>query len=367
MFRKFAARNFRCFQDFEIEPLARVNLIVGENNVGKTALLEALLLHCVPSTPENSFGVNFFRGAGGSTADHWKELDWLFNVKQTDAEIELRTVHDRAGESALRIRLAQPKERSLLPAESNGALQTELHSRATIAQPNELILEYTDHEGQEFTSRARLAPLETKSFSPNVDPMEVKFSSSNIDPFGRAVLMLKHPRFPEVYAELYSALVEAGREAELLPPLQALDPRIQRLELLYRANMPLFHADIGGVPLMPLLYMGDGISHVLSRLLVIKTTKNGTVLIDEFDNGLYYSALIDVWKAIGTAARQSNVQVFATTHSWECVTAAQNAFAESGDDEFRLHRLERRDGDIVAITYDQEQLATSIELNFEVR
>ena len=42
MLRKFSVRNFRCLRKLEIEPLARVNLIVGENNVGKTALLEAL-------------------------------------------------------------------------------------------------------------------------------------------------------------------------------------------------------------------------------------------------------------------------------------------------------------------------------------
>ena len=179
--------------------------------------------------------------------------------------------------------------------------------------------------------------------------------------------MLKNPRFSEEHARRYSSLVEAGREEELLPSLQALDPRIRRLELLYRANKPMLYADIGNGQLVPLLYMGEGLGYVLSWQLAVMTAKDGTVLIDEFENGLHYRALLNAWKAVGAAARQSNVQVFATTHSWECVTAAQNAFAESGDDEFRLHRLERRDGDIVAITYDQEQLATSIELNFEVR
>ena len=64
MFRKFTVRNFRCFRDIEIEPLARVNLIAGRNNVGKTALLEALNIHSAPSTPERVFAANFLRGAG---------------------------------------------------------------------------------------------------------------------------------------------------------------------------------------------------------------------------------------------------------------------------------------------------------------
>ncbi len=367
MFRKFAARNFRCFQDFKFEPLARVNLIVGENNVGKTALLEALNLHCLPSVTENAFGANFLRGASGSNAAIWRELDWLFYEKRIKDEIELESVHDAAGKSELRVRLVQPEERSLLPAKPNGESQSDLNVGATTAGLNELTMVYEDRKGEEYTSRARLVPVETMSYSSNIDPLEIKFSSSNVEPFGRAVRVLKHLRFPDAYAELYSALVEAGRESELLSALQALDPRIRRLELLYRGNLPVFHVDIGNIPLMPLFHMGEGITHVLSWLLVIKTYENGTVLIDEFENGLHYGALVDAWKAVGAAARNSNVQVFATTHSWECVKAAHNAFAESGEDEFRLHRLERRDGDIVAITYDQEQLATSVEFGFEVR
>lgn len=35
-------KNFRCFEDLEIESLGRVNLIVGKNSVGKSTLLEAI-------------------------------------------------------------------------------------------------------------------------------------------------------------------------------------------------------------------------------------------------------------------------------------------------------------------------------------
>ena len=183
----------------------------------------------------------------------------------------------------------------------------------------------------------------------------------------RVALVLKNPRFSEEHAKRYSDLVEARREEELLPPLRALDPRIRRLELLFPANKPMLYVDVGSDQLVPLTYMGEGLGYVLSWQLAIMTANNGTVLIDEFENGLHYAALVDAWKAVGAAARQSNVQVFATTHSWECVLAAHRAFAESDEDEFRLHRLERRDGEVVALTYDQEQLDTAIEFNFEVR
>ena len=81
--------------------------------------------------------------------------------------------------------------------------------------------------------------------------------------------MLKNPRFSEEHAQRYSALVEAGREEELLPSLQALDPRIRRLELLYPANKPMLYVDIG--QLVPLLYMGEGLGYVLSWQLAINS------------------------------------------------------------------------------------------------
>lgn len=37
-------KNFRCFEDLTIEPLGRINLIVGKNNTGKSTLLEAMIV-----------------------------------------------------------------------------------------------------------------------------------------------------------------------------------------------------------------------------------------------------------------------------------------------------------------------------------
>ena len=62
-----------------------------------------------------------------------------------------------------------------------------------------------------------------------------------------------------------------------------------------------------------------------------------------------------------------NVQVFATTHSWECIKAAHEAFSETEPYDLRLHRLERINGEIKAVTYDKKTLDTSVEMNLEVR
>ncbi|HLA44590.1 MAG TPA: AAA family ATPase, partial [Aggregatilineales bacterium] len=45
MYTSFRVQNFRCFADLQMNDLARINLIAGKNNTGKTSLLEAILLH----------------------------------------------------------------------------------------------------------------------------------------------------------------------------------------------------------------------------------------------------------------------------------------------------------------------------------
>ncbi len=108
--------------------------------------------------------------------------------------------------------------------------------------------------------------------------------------------------------------------------------------------------------MIPLSFMGEGLTSLAAIILKISGTADGVLLIDEIENGFHHSTLVNVWKAIGQAARQFNTQIFATTHSWECITAAHHAFSESENYDFRLHRLDRDEDEISVKTYDQESL-----------
>ena len=107
--------------------------------------------------------------------------------------------------------------------------------------------------------------------------------------------------------------------------------------------------------------------HLSSLILAIADAENGIVLIDDIDHGLHTSVLEGVWQSISRVSREFNTQVFATTHSWECVVAAHEAFSKDLAYDFRLHRLDRVNGDIKAVTYEQEELESAIGLQWEVR
>ena len=67
--------------------------------------------------------------------------------------------------------------------------------------------------------------------------------------------------------------------------------------------------------------MGQGLTHVARLMLDATAVQDGVLLVDEVENGLHHAVLPDIWRAVRTAAEQFNVQVFATTHSFECLQA----------------------------------------------
>jgi predicted ATP-dependent endonuclease of OLD family len=95
--------------------------------------------------------------------------------------------------------------------------------------------------------------------------------------------------------------------------------------------------------------------------------RNGLLLVDEIENGLHYSAQLDVWRLINRLASRLNVQVFATTHSWDCIESFQKAAQEDTQNEGILIRLESKKGKIVATLFDEKELGIATREQIEVR
>ncbi len=101
--------------------------------------------------------------------------------------------------------------------------------------------------------------------------------------------------------------------------------------------------------------------------LALVNARNGILLVDEIENGLHYLAQPDVWRLIFRLASRLNIQVFATTHSWDCIEAFQKAAQEDRQNEGVLIRLESKRGKIVPTLFDERQLGIATREQIEVR
>jgi AAA15 family ATPase/GTPase len=334
-----------------------VNLIAGKNNVGKTSLLEAIFIFINPAKPESLLQVNSERGiAKGGRFKEIEEMRVFFFNQDINSSIELQGLGDNKEKKTLKIHFAEPEEfqiirRSISNDEIN--LIPDNESRTLEVSPYEtLVLDYQDGTKKKLSSYISKNILRSQS-------------RGKIFPLGIYLTTSTHS--PQEDTQRFSNLERVGRQDEVLTTLRLLEPRLQRLTLLVVDREPIIHGDIGMSELVPLPLMGEGIGRLLSIILAIANAKGGTILIDEIENGLHYSVLTDVWKAIADAARRADVQIFATTHSLECIRAAHEAFESSEKYDFCYHRLERAKDEIRAVTYDQENLAISDEMNLEMR
>ncbi|MBI4556283.1 MAG: AAA family ATPase [Candidatus Hydrogenedentes bacterium] len=354
MYEKFQIKNFRCFADLTISTLKRVNLIAGKNNVGKTAVLEALWLHLGRNNPSLPTAINVNRGLQYvrlSPEDIWR---WDFYQGQLNKPIELLGTYSDETYSHVRIALTS-KQFVLVPTDEEEGLVEGRRSATTESGAQELILETEDSSGEKKSARVWIDGKDLKG---------VPWPASTLP---QGIFLTSAAIRPKDDVERFSELEVRKTVSNVVQDLRLIEPRLQDLRLVQPGPAPVIHADVGLPLRVPLPLLGDGTSRLLSILLAIASAPRGAVLVDEIENGLHYTVLPSVWRAIGEAARRSDVQVFATTHSWECICAAHEAFGSAPSYDFGLHRLDRHDSDIRAQTYSQETLGAAISAGFEVR
>ena len=361
MYKSFTAKNFRGFDDVTIEPLERINLIAGKNNVGKTALLEALWLHHGYHNPELGLRLRVFRGLDRFKRD---EFLWdLFSDFDPGKTIELSSRDQDDRVRSLHITIQEhPTSRVSLrerPAEGNGreSLAADMIEQETTAPvESEVLLDYTDASGESVQAHAYIESDGIRFERPPgvKEPSAVFLAARQRDNLG-------------TLAERFSNLAVDKKEANIVQILRIIEPRLEGLTVQHRGGSPIIYGDVGMKRRMPLPLMGDGMGRLLGIALAIPEVQDGLLLVDEIENGLHHTVMSKVWKAIAELAREYTVQIVATTHSEECIRAAHQAFATSEQYSFALHRLERVKGVIRAVTFGQETLDAAIEMDAEVR
>jgi AAA15 family ATPase/GTPase len=89
--------------------------------------------------------------------------------------------------------------------------------------------------------------------------------------------------------------------------------------------------------------------------------------VDEIDTGLHFSAMSSMWKLIWETAKRLNVQVFATTHSIDCLTSLSAiASTENPSEEgITIQRIEKDKP--TSVVFTERQVVIAAEQGIEVR
>jgi predicted ATPase len=162
-----------------------------------------------------------------------------------------------------------------------------------------------------------------------------------------------------------------NREDELAGYLRIVDPQICKLRYLKQSGhkYPYVYVDIfgKGKELIPATQLGQGIARMLELFSSLMIRGTQILLIDEFENGLQHDALVPIWSALGKFAREHDIQIFVTTHSYECIAAAHKAFSENKEDFAVIKLCPDMDKCIAAVVLDSEAVGAALKTELEIR
>jgi len=174
---------------------------------------------------------------------------------------------------------------------------------------------------------------------------------------------------PPLY-DLVSQSLENNLEQELIKPLQAVDSRIKDIVPAYKDVL----VNIGVRRRLTINVMGDGIKRIATiTACLINSNDQGILLVDEIDTGLHYTSLTHLWKAVlATLKERPDLQLFATTHSDECVRALYEVLKEEHSDDLEnapatLIRLERGEDQHYATNYTPDVMYHTLLRHYEYR
>ena len=346
--------NYRGFKDCKVSDLGRVNIFAGMNNSGKTTLLEALFLWSAAGNPQFAFNPivvrvdvpvetvllptavpNVMPAAGYMWSTAWQPM---FHSLATDTPIKIVGAHESLGTLELKI----STERSKSVVLSRTADTNEDH-------PDDLLFRYGRKDDGELCLIRIKTQGGTKYDVEGTGEVEVPLQSIFEGMYNIAIDV-----------ERLSKLKKEKADASVLKAIQMVDDSVKSIEIGIMDGRAVILADVGLSDRLPLQTLGAGPQRIATLATSAAAVAGGVLLIDEFDAGLHYSKLGDVWRALHAIAVDRDVQVFATTHSYECVRAADEVLSNGEPHFYRL-----QDGKVTS--YPPDVLADAIAAGMEVR
>ncbi len=317
MLRNLKLEKYRSFDEYELNDLSRVNLLVGKNDCGRTSILEAIHFLVSRGDPMVLAECAGRRGEGADVAPR----------SAAPSLAEVGSGSRQAGPSIARFFFGHrfaPGATLRVSGEGHGCVSVgvRLPDEADDADPSafQLLIE-TSALGTTFA-----IPVTENGYMVNY--RRHRFRGRWFDqPSPPTVQFVTLDSLDgEALREAWDTALKEGRETEAIDAVRLLHEDVESIVFLTsdasraesgRAGVLLGLGGNGRRQRVPLGTHGDGMHRLLALSLGLVRASGGFLLIDEIDTGLHWTVMDDMWRLVVETARESSMQVFATTHSFD--------------------------------------------------
>jgi len=324
-------KNFKCFEDFKAEGFGRVNLIGGKNNVGKTAFMEA----CFITTSLD-------------VSDMYKkllEINTHRNVINQLLDTNPR-VHD------LRELIITYKKLNIFSSYHEIDIKEELNGNISIEIIDNMIFGKDEDISSSLSTKYNLSDL-INFLDVNILHTKVANSMNFISQNSNADYSL-------------NMIID---DAKLMNKLDVLNKYLFEMFKIDSIDTIKYKPFVKiGDKYSELAHFGQGIKTFINIISSMLLLEDDFIFIDEVENGIHYSHLDRLWEIILTISRDQKVQVFATTHSKECIESYARVAKKLEDKDITFIDLgKNKKNEIKAIVMNSERFQREIEMRNEVR
>jgi len=305
MIRSVRVKNFRCLESIALADLKKINVVVGDNAAGKTTLLESLFLGVGPS-PELLLRLKRWRTGEASFAgspaalnqEFWTDFFYGFDrTRSISIELEgtegfTRTLHVGTATDSL-----------VVPVGATGP---------------------TGPTGVESLPEFEwFTPTGNHKFKPRFTEQGLNLGG-HVTPTPREAFFFNAQQTPQA-AEIAGRFFELSRrnnEKRVVDVIRRQFPAVTDLTVGVSSGTNTLFASVAGLPeKITLSSVSSGLNKLVALLCSIPTKPGSVLLVDEIENGFHHRRLKHVWSALLDLCDQHDAQVFATTHSAECIAA----------------------------------------------
>ncbi|MFA5957307.1 ATP/GTP-binding protein [Hyphomicrobium sp.] len=324
MIKTVTIKNFRSFASAKISNMRRINVVVGNNASGKTALLEAIFL-AAGASPEMAFKLRTWRNQevfNISNEQNSYDALWtdFFHMFDQRSKIDISLIDSHGDQRKLEIKFQDVGADLFLP----------LTGSSQFSQPQPVVpieFKWKVH-GKEYVS------------VPEIDNHGLKLRATQLAPIAALFYSTATQNLNQQYAQFFSALSAKKLEKDVIELIRKEFKFIENIEVLIKDGIPTLHATVQLLPeKVPLYLLSDGVNKLINILLGIAMFPKGIIIIDEIENGLYFERMPSVWRSIHAFARKYDVQIIASTHSAECLRALRDALSSTPDDALLIRTM----------------------------
>lgn len=353
-FKNIEIKNFRGIDHLKIDDLSRVNIFLGQNNSGKTSVLECLLLILGMSSPDMPQSLNRLRSRNNITGI--VDVRYMFNNLILANAPEITVLQTDDVQRHLKLNLSYVFNEKEQTIQQNVPMP--ISDSFSLINTLEMLFDVTEG-GQTKNYRSSLTFNQVGSIT-NRTLAEGYVEKDFVG-------LITADLFSGNLVTDLSELFKRKQKGLILERLAMFDKAINTIDIL---KDDVYIGFEGVNEQLPLGMTGDGLKRYLNIVAASANPLTNIILIDEIDNGLHYSAYKKLWEAIFALATDTNKQVFVTTHSKETLYRLNEMLEELTEyqDALRLYTIEKTKlKGHQAYKYTYEGLAEACHNNVELR